>query len=205
MRVVWRHSKARPATPEQRVVESADPTSSPLDAIADVPIVRSDSFRSLSNSGSGHSMQVGDVFEMVLPAVLIGAALYFGNRVPHGTAPYQPITVPSLSSPSGGSAGVSAPSAARVLEASPAPRASAQPDGPQSAGAFGSPPSTASGKQVVLSVEIDEEGFVTKAVVLASLGSKADAAAVAAIRNRTFKPTVFKGKPVPSILTVRYP
>lgn len=206
----------RPAKREERAPrpvdpESPDSASSALDSIADVPIVRSDSFGPLTGHGSGRSIHLGDIAEMALPAVLIGAALYYGNRAPHAAVPYQPVA-PPVSYPSGGaSTPAVAPSPASSSSGSVSPPRAAE-NTPQADPARSAPaggvPATRPGdieKQVVLSVEIDQYGSVANLSVLESRGAKADAEAVAAVRKWTFKPMIFNRKPVPSVVTVRYP
>jgi TonB family protein len=57
----------------------------------------------------------------------------------------------------------------------------------------------------VLSVDIDEKGAVIGVEVLEGAGGTADAEAIARVRTSTFPPTIYKGKPVRSRITVRYP
>src|ERR1700687_5081164 len=58
--------------------------------------------------------------------------------------------------------------------------------------------------EVVLTIDVDESGKVTKVAVLQSAGGGFDQAAVEAARQFQFEPGEYQGKPVPVRITYRY-
>lgn len=177
-----------------------------LDPAVLPPIAKSIAFdKDIAAPASG--MHAGDWIEMILPALLISAALWFGNRIPRAEAPVTPPSfgssrVPSSQAPALPPSGTSSASTG----ARPAPQLrSPDKSGRPEPAIHSKPVGGKHTKPSVLSVDVDEKGAVIGIEVLESAGATADAKAIAQVRTWTFVPTIFKGKPVRSRITVRYP
>src|SRR5215831_18836584 len=164
-----KNGKSRSA-PDPAAALALDPSSLP-------PVTKAISFdQRLTTPGSG--MHAGDWIEILLPALLITAVLWFSNRIPLAEGPITPPSFGSSGTSSSGAraSGSSSASTGSLELARPAPqRGSADERSRSGAGIASKTDLRKHTKQSVLSVDVDEKGTVTGIEVLESAGSTNDA------------------------------